>query len=54
MEKVIDSYLHIGVKSNNPKLKQKAVNSFQSLFIAEGKNVNWHSEKLKDIFLNVI
>ena len=42
-DELIQVYLHFGFSSESAQLRQKSINSFQSILIMEIKYLNWSS-----------
>ena len=51
---LIEQYLDNGFESDNLLIKQKSINSFQSIFILELKNMKWQSEESRRLLQTII
>ena len=51
---LIEQYLDHGFDHDSLLIKQKSINSFQSIFILEVKNIRWDSPETKRLFQTVI
>ena len=49
-DELFQVYLTVGINSEEWQLRQKAVNSLQSILIMEMKYLNWGSNEFKRIF----
>jgi hypothetical protein len=49
-DELFQVYLTIGINSEEWQLRQKAVNSLQSILIMEMKYLNWGSNEFKRVF----
>jgi hypothetical protein len=49
-DELFQVYLTVGINSEEWQLRQKAVNSLQSILIMEMKYLNWGSNEFKRVF----
>ena len=49
-EELLQVYLANGISSEEWQLRQKAINSLQSILIMEMKYLNWESQEFKRVF----
>lgn len=49
-DEIIQIYLHYGLHSDSWQLRQKSINSFQSILMLEVKYLNWSSPEFRKIF----
>ena len=48
-DEVIQIYIHYGIHSESWQLRQKSINSFQSILIMEMKYLNWSSAEFRKV-----
>eukprot|EP00828_Plagiopyla_frontata_P030489 TRINITY_DN39703_c0_g1_i1.p2 TRINITY_DN39703_c0_g1~~TRINITY_DN39703_c0_g1_i1.p2 ORF type:complete len:156 (+),score=18.79 TRINITY_DN39703_c0_g1_i1:38-505(+) len=51
---ILAIYNEVGIYHQNFQIRQKSINSLQSLFISEGKAINWDSMELLKLVENLI
>lgn len=50
IDEVLNLYSEQAISSPEPQLKQKAINSFQSIVITDSSALNWNSPEFKKMF----
>lgn len=51
---LIEAYIGNGITSSEWQLRQKAINSFQSILVMELKYLNWSSAEVKKMFEHLL
>lgn len=51
---LLEEYLNSGFEHENGLIRQKSINSFQSIFILEARNFIWESESSKRLLQYMI
>lgn len=50
LDELLAIYLELGFSSPEAQLRQKTINSFQSMIITDAKVINWNSLEFKKVF----